>query len=118
MNFERGEIADLAANEIWSEEITGILPRRSVRSEDAVAEKRDESVFSAISDAPFVEIQGQYRLDVLRFDGLDQIGEEELDVRIGSISHVSSPVVSHQSLLLGCFDIPHERLDADYVFGE
>ena len=86
MNLKRGEVADLASDKIWTQELAGVLPCSAIRGKDAVAKKRDESGFSAVSEAPFFEIQGQNGLDVLRFDGLDEVSEEELHVRIVSIS--------------------------------
>ena len=58
MDIEGGEVADLAADEIGAQELARIMPGGAVGGEDAMAKKRDESVFSALSQAPTFEIQG------------------------------------------------------------
>ena len=49
MDIEGGEVADLAADEIGAQELARIMPGGAVGGEDAMAKKRDESVFSALS---------------------------------------------------------------------
>ena len=71
------------------------MPGSAVRGEDPMTEKRDEGVSSAASERPFFEVHSQDSLDVFGLEGLHEVGEKELDVRIVSISQKSSSVMSH-----------------------
>ena len=95
MNLVCGEIANLAAGEIWTQEVAGSLPGSAVRGEDPMTEKRDESVFSAVSESPFFEVHSQDSLNIFGLECLHEVGEEELHVRVVSISQKSSSVMSH-----------------------
>ena len=61
------------------------MPCGSVRGEDSVAEKGDEGVFSAGSEAPFLEIESQDGLQVVGFQSLYCFSEKYLEVSIISI---------------------------------
>lgn len=118
VDFKRVEVADLAADEVWAQQLPRIMPCGAIGGEDAVAQQGNESVLSAISEAPFLKVQGQHRLDVLGFDGLYEIGEKDLEIRVMSIPQGSASVMSHQSMVLGCLDDPLGLLDTDYIVGK